>query len=168
MDRRIHELIQFRAECRIVAHDAIERAVIKIPGWAHDRTGAYSRDRLLRRDMVLLQLVGIECDNDCPLIAAKRWGSGDPGQCRKQRPHLIEGEVLKFALGVVGTREEKQANSDASGIEAGNEWRYSPWRHEGPSSRDITDGLRHRLLHVGTFTKTQLHQRSALDALAID
>ncbi len=75
---------------------------------------------------------------------------------------------MEFALGMRGTGEEEQANGHASGIEACDKRRDGPRWHEGPRSCDIADGLRHGLLHVGAFAEGQLHQRSALNAFAID
>ncbi len=43
-----------------------------------------------------------------------------------------------------------------------------PGRHEGARAVHIADGLRHRLAHVGVRMKHQLHERRALDALALD
>ena len=67
-----------------------------------------------------------------------------------------------------GTCKEEQADGYASRIEAGDERRNCPGRHEGPGSSDVANRLRHSLLHVGAFAKGQLHQRGALNALAID
>src|SRR5260370_11744345 len=156
------------ALCRIGAHDAVQRAIVEISGRRYDRASAYCRDCLLRRDAVLLQLVRIERDNDGPLIAAEGWRRRDPWQSRKQWPYLIEGDVLEFALSMCGTGEEEQTNGYAPRIEARDERRNRAGRHEGPSSSDVADRLRHCLLHVGSFTKGQLHQRGALNALAID
>ena len=43
-----------------------------------------------------------------------------------------------------------------------------PGRHEGAGAVHVADGFRHRLAHVGALVKHQLHERGALDALALD
>src|SRR5260370_24738339 len=67
-----------------------------------------------------------------------------------------------------GACEEEQPNSYAAWIEARDERRNRAGRHEGSCSRDIANRLCHGLLHVGAFTKAQLHQGGTLNALAID
>src|SRR5437867_11579798 len=66
------------------------------------------------------------------------------------------------------TCKEEQADRYAPWIKERDEWRNCAGRHEGPGSSDVANRLRHSLLHVGAFAKGQLHQRGALNALAID
>ena len=59
-------------------------------------------DRLFRGDLILLQLVGIERDDDGPLVSAEGRRRGYAGQGGKQRADAVDGVVLQFALRVTG------------------------------------------------------------------
>ena len=124
-------------------------------------------DGFVGRDAVLLELVGIERDDDGALVAAEGRRRGDAGQRGEQRAHAVEREVLHFALGVGGAAEDKLADGDAAGVEARDEGRHGAGRHEGARAVHVADGLRHRLAHVGAFVEDQLHERRALNALAL-
>ena len=113
-------------------------------------------------------LSGIERDDDGSLVAAERRRRGDAGQRREQGPHAVEREILQFALRVRGAAENQLTHRHAARIEARDEGRHRSRRHEGAGAVHIADRLRHRLRHVGAFVKHQLHQRRALDALALD
>ena len=64
--------------------------------------------------------------------------------------------------------EDQLADGDAAGVEARDERRHGAGRHEGAGAIHVADRLRHRLAHVGALVKDQLHERGALDALALD
>ena len=125
-------------------------------------------DRLLRRDPVLLELVGIERDDDGALVAAERRRRGDARQRREQRAHAVQREILHLARAAVGAAEDQLAHGNAAGVETRDERRHGARRHEGAGAVHVADRLRHRLAHVRARMKHQLHQRRALDALAFD
>ena len=69
---------------------------------------------------------------------------------------------------MVRAAEDQLADGHAAGVEARDERRHGAGRHEGARAVDVADGLGHRLRHVGAFVEDELHQRGALDALALD
>ena len=50
--------------------------------------------------LILLQLVGIERDDDGPLVSAEGRRRGDAGQSGEEGAHAVEGEILHLALRV--------------------------------------------------------------------
>ena len=125
-------------------------------------------DGFVGRDAVLLELVGIERDDDGALVAAERGRRGNAGQSGEQRTHAVEREILHFALGSGGAAEDQLADGDAAGVEARDERRHGSRGHEGAGAVHVADGFRHRLAQVGALVKYQLHERGALNALALD
>ncbi len=64
--------------------------------------------------------------------------------------------------------EDQLADRHAAGVEASDEGRHGARRHERARAIHIADRLRHGLAHVGAGMEHQLHERRALDALALD
>ena len=108
-------------------------------------------DRFVRRDLILLQLVGIERDDDGPLVSSERRRRGNARQRRKQRPHAVQREILQFALRVRRAGEDQLADRHAARVETRDKRRDGSRRHEGAGAVHIADRLRHRLAHVGAW-----------------
>ena len=76
-----------------------------------------------------------------------------PGQRGEQRAHAIDGVILQLSLGMRRAVEDQQSDGYAPGVEAGDERRHRPGRHEGACAVHIPDGFRHRLAHVSALVE---------------
>ena len=164
----LEQLGEIAAQSGVGPGDALDVAGPHVAGRHHQRGLADGGDGLFGRDPVLPELVGIERDDDGPLVSAERRRRGNAGQRREERAHAVDGEILHLALRAGGAAEDQHADGDASGIETRDEGRHRSGRHEGAGAVHVADCLRHRLAHVSALVEHQLHERRALDALALD
>src|SRR5262249_17469963 len=112
--------------------------------------------------------VGIHADDHSSLVAAEwRW-SRDAWQRGEGRPHPEESEVLNLPHTARLAGEDQLAHGHAAGIEAHDEGRNCPGRHEGARSLDVRDGLRQGLAHVSSRMKVELDEADVLDRFGFD
>ncbi len=166
-DRCAQQLAQIAAERRIGPRDALDVSGPHIARRHHQAGLADCANCLFRRHAVLPEAVGIECDHDGPLAPTEGRRRRDPRQCGKEGAHAVQRQVLHFAQRPGRAAEDQQAHRHAARIEAGDEGLHGSRRHECFGAVHIADRLRHGLRHVGTLMEDQLHQRRALDALAL-
>lgn len=152
-DGRAQQDGKITAQGGVGSSDTLNLARPHVSGRHHQSGLADGGDSLFGRDLILAKLVGIEGDDDGALVSAERRRGGYARKGRKERADAIDGVVLQFALGVAGTTKDQFTNGDAAGVKARDEGRHGSRRHEGAGTVDVTDGLRHRLAHVGALVK---------------
>src|SRR4029079_17250214 len=106
------------AESGVGPGDAVQSAHGDIARRHHEARLSDGCDGFVRRYAVLLKLVGIERDDNGPLVAAERGRRGNSWQGGEQRTHAVEREILHFALRSGSTAEDQLADRDAAGVEA--------------------------------------------------
>ena len=123
---------------------------------------------LVGRHLVRPEPVGVDADRHRTLVAAERRRGRDARQAGEHRPDLEQRLVLDLADRLGFAPEHEVADRDAADVEAHDERRDGPRRHECAGPGDVADRLGHRLRHVGARVEKQLHQGDALDVLRLD
>ena len=122
-------------------------------------------NRFFWRHTMLSQLIGIKPHHHCALVAAKRWRCRNALQSRKQRPHLVERDVLHVAGAACRARKHELPHSNRAGVKA----RYKRWHRAGGKERaraiHIADHFGHRLIHIRARIERQFDQRRPLYTL---
>ncbi len=101
-------------------------------------------------------------------LPPKGGGAETPGRVANSGRTRFSAKSCISPCVRVGAAEDQLADGDAAGVEARDERRHRARRHEGAGAVHVADGFGHRLAHVGALVKDQLHERRALDALALD
>ena len=97
-DRRAQQFGEIAAERGVGSGDAHRFAGPHIARGHHERALLTAAMASSGEMLILLQLVGIERDDDGALVAAERGRRGNAGQRREQRAHAVQREVLHLAL----------------------------------------------------------------------
>src|SRR5207247_5484750 len=95
---------------------------------------------------------------------------GDAGETGEHGADPEKGRVLDLAdsdVRVVGGKNQV-ADRHAAGVEAHDEGRHRPRRHERARAVDVVDRLGHGVGHVGAGVEVELHQCHALDVFGFD
>ncbi len=166
-DRHVPELLDV-VDDRVQRDQGIFVAHENVPGGGHAVRLGDGLSHLVGRDVVEAELVGLEVDEDGAQRSAERRRRGDPGERREHRPHAVQGRVLKLAQGAGRAREREIADRDVSGVEAQDEGRHGPRRHERFGAIDVIDRFRQGRRHVRTGMEVQFDQSDALDVLRFD
>ena len=126
-------------------------------------------DDLLRRQVVVEQLLGIDIDDDRPHVRAERRDRHRAGDVfLHQRPDHVLRQVSHFSQRGHLALEDEVADRHAAGIHAHDHRRQGSLGH--PRHRPVghRDDLGHRLAHVGAGEKRQLAQGDLLDVPCVD
>ena len=138
-----------------------------LPGRADRVRGGHGGHDLVRRQAVGAQPLGIDPHDHAALAGPEGRGSRDARQGREEGTDPVQGQVLDLPHGPGVAGEDQVADGDAARVEAHDEGRHGPRRHEGPGPVGVVDGLRHRLGHVGPRMELQLDERHPLDRLGL-
>src|SRR5580692_11969955 len=97
-DRCTQKFSKVTTQRGISPRDTLQLASPHISGGHHQSGFAHCGDRLVGGNLVLLEFVGIECDDDRSLISSEWWRSRYARQGCEKRPYTVQCEILQLAL----------------------------------------------------------------------
>ena len=159
---------RFLADHGVRVHQQHPVVDADVPRRADDVAVGERLGDLIERQVPRAELVGVDADDDGPLVAPERRRRRNARHVREHRPHPHRGDVLDLLDAQLVRVQYQVADRRAAGVEPGDERRHRPRRHHEAGAVHVGDGFGHRLGHVRAGVEVELDEGHALDVLRLD